>query len=188
MIAWELPVSLDVGGSAWDIRYDFRAILDILRYFNDPNYEQDEKWLICLDILYKDFSVMPSQFWQEAGEKAVDFIDMGIKDDGRPKPHLMDWEQDAPIIIPAVNKVIGRDVRSYPKGEMHWWTFLSAYMEIGDSLFSQVTSIRQKKAKHQKLDKQEQKWYQENKNLVDLKQKYTEEELKQQQRMMKWLD
>lgn len=188
MTPWELPVSLDVGGSFWNIRSDFRAILDILRYFNDPNYDTEEKWLICLDILYVNFSDMPRILWKEAGEKAIEFIDMGITDDGKQKPHLMDWGQDATVIIPAVNKVIGRDVRSVPNGELHWWTFLGAYMEIGDSLFAQVLNIRQKKAKHKKLDKSEQQWYQENRNLVDLKKKYTDEEVKQQQNMMKWLD
>ena len=50
MIAWELPESLCVGGQEWKIRTDFRAILDIIRYFADPEYEADESWLICLTI------------------------------------------------------------------------------------------------------------------------------------------
>ena len=78
----------------------------------------------------------------------------------------MDWEQDAPHIIPAVNKVLGGEVRSMR--ELHWWTFLSAYMEIGQSLFSSVLSVRQKKAKHKKLEKDEEEFYRENKALIDL--------------------
>jgi hypothetical protein len=107
MIAWELPESLCVGGQEWKIRTDFRAILDIIRYFADPEYEADESWLICLTILYIDFDDMPPDMYQEACEKAIEFIDMGIKDDGKKKPHTMDWEQDAPIILPAVNRVLG---------------------------------------------------------------------------------
>ena len=106
MIAWELPESLCVGGQEWKIRTDFRAILDIIRYFADPEYEADESWLICLTILYIDFDDMPPEMYQEACEKAIEFIDMGIKDDGKKKPHTMDWEQDAPIILPAVNRVV----------------------------------------------------------------------------------
>lgn len=167
MSAWGLPSSLCVGGHEWTIRTDFRAILDILKYFNDPEYEEDEKWEICLDILYEDFAEMPLELWKEAAQKAIEFIDMGIREDGKARPKIMDWEQDAPIIATAVNSVLGGEVRS-PR-QTHWWTFLGAYMEIGESLFSQVLNIRSKKKKGEKLEKWEQKFYAENKALVDLK-------------------
>lgn len=185
MSAWELPVSLNVGGHNWKIRTDFRAILDILKYFDDPEYEPDERWLICLDILYEDFDNMPQNLWDEAAEKAIDFIDMGIKDDGKRKPHTVDWEFDAPVILPAINKVLGTEVRATPY--MHWWTFLGAYMEIGESLFSQIVGIREKKAKHKKLEKYEQEFYNANRKLVDIPKHYTEEEREQLKNLEKWL-
>ena len=165
--AWTLPTSLTVGGEEWTIRSDFRAILDILKYFSDPEYDLDEKWEICLDIMYEDFERMPQALKSEAAKVAVEFIDMGIKDDGRRKPHTMDWEHDAPVIIPSVNKVLGKEIRALEY--LHWWTFLGAYMEIGESLFSQILNIRQKKAKGKKLEKWEQEFYRENKDLIDLK-------------------
>ena len=119
MDAWELPTCINVGGEDYKIRTDFRAVLDILKYFADPEYEPDEKWEICLDILYEDYANMPYNRRQEAAEKALEFIDMGIKDDGRRKPHTMDWEQDAPIIIPSVNRVLGSEVRAMEY--LHWW-------------------------------------------------------------------
>lgn len=190
MSAWELPQTLLVGGKEWKIRTDFRAVLDILLSFSDPEYEDDEKWLICLDILYPDFGMgsgsLPPGLHQEAAEQAVKFIDAGITDDGRPRPTLMDWEQDAPLIIPAVNRILGKEVRSVPY--MHWWTFLGAYMEIGDSTFSQVLNIRQKKSKHKKLEKWEQEYYRENKALIDLKKKYSEKEKEEQERLKRILD
>lgn len=182
MSAWELPESLTVGGTDWKIRTDFRAILDILKYFSDPEYELDEKWEICLDILYEDYEKMFPDLKQEAAEKAVWFIDMGIEDDGKRMPHTMDWEQDAPIIIPSVNKVLGTEIRSAKY--IHWWTFLGAYMEIGNGLFSQVLGIRKKKAKGKRLEKWENEFYKENKNLIDLKEKYTEEEKEEQKRLL----
>lgn len=169
---WKLPTSLVVGGEEWKIRTDFRAVLDILKYFADPDYEQDEKWAICLDILYEDFEQMPHYLHEESAKQAVEFIDMGIRDDGKQKPTLMDWEKDAPIIIPSVNRVVGREVRAMQY--MHWWTFLGAYMEIGESLFSQIISIRAKRAKGKKLEKWEQDFLKENKELIELKRKKPE--------------
>ena len=151
-------------------------ILDILAAMNDPDiFEpgmsqeemQQEKVMTMLQILYIDFDSMPPRDWKEAAEKACDFIDCGIKDDGKPKPRTMDWEQDAPLIVPAINKSVKIDVRSVKY--MHWWTFFGLYMEIGESTFSTVVSIRDKKRRGKKLEKREQEFYRNNKHLVDLK-------------------
>ena len=90
------------------------------------------------------------------------------------KPTLMDWEQDAPLIIPAINKVLGREIRA--DKYMHWWTFLSAYMEIGECSFTHIINIRDKKAKGKKLEKWELEYIQEHKEIVLLKEKLTEKE------------
>lgn len=186
MSAWELPESLSLRGSDWKIRTDFRAVLDILKYFSDPEYEPDESWEICLYILYEDYENMPIELKQEAAEKAIWFIDMGIEDDGRKKPHTMDWEQDAPIIIPSINKVLGTEVRSI--NHLHWWTFLGAYMEIGDGLFSKVLGIRQKKSKGKRLDKWEIEFYRENKRIIEIREKYTEEEKDEKKKLLELFD
>jgi len=49
------------------------------------------------------------------------------------KAKLADWEQDFPLIVNPVNRVLGYEVRDCEY--CHWWTFLSAYYEIGDCLF-----------------------------------------------------
>ena len=54
---------------------------------------------------------------------------------------------------------------------MHLWTFIGAYMEIGEGLFSNIIHIRQKKAKGKKLEKWEQEFYKENKSLIDFQHK-----------------
>lgn len=186
MNTWELPKSLLIDGREYEIRSDFRAVLDILNFFNDPDYEDDEKWWICLDILYMDFREMPKELWTEAAEQAVLFIDMGTEEEQGPKPRLMDWEQDAPIIIPSINRVLGKEIRTLPY--LHWWTFMGAYMEIGESLFSQVVSLRKKRIQKKKLEKWEKEFYQENKSLCDLRKRYSKEEVEEQERLKTILD
>ena len=97
----------------------------------------------------------------------------------------MDWEQDAPIIIPAINRVQGMEIRSVPY--MHWWTFLGAYMEIGECLYSQIIHVRQKKISHKKLDKWEKDFYNANKDIIDLKKKISEEQRAEKAAIEKWL-
>ena len=169
MNVWSLPTSLTVGGVGFSIRTDFRVILDLLANLNDPQFEDDEKALIMLKTIYIDSDKIPQENLEEAIEKAVEFIDAGISNDKKNKPSTMDWEQDAPIIIPAVNRVLGREIRAVES--LHWWTFIGAYMEIGQSLFSSVVQIREKKAKGKKLEKDEQEFYRDNKDLIDLHRK-----------------
>lgn len=175
--AWDLPGSLSVGGRDYRIRTDFRACLDALRYLSDPEYEDDEKTLIFLDIMYPELAKIPKKHYKEAIEKASKFLDAGIENDsksGRKKPTVMDWAQDSALIIPAVNRVLGQEVRAIPWDPitgvgLHWWTFLGAYLEIGESLYATVLDIRTKRAKGKKLEKYEMDFYRENQALVDIR-------------------
>ena len=141
--------------------------------------------MTMIQILYVDFDKIPSNCWQEATDRASEFIDCGIKDTGQHKPRLMDWEQDAAIIVPAVNKVAGMDVRSVKY--MHWWTFLGFYMEIGECLLATVVSIRDKKRRGKKLEKWEKEFERENKELIQLKVPYSPEKQREIDSIEKWL-
>ena len=173
--AWEFPTSLNIGGIDYEIRTDYRAVLDLLTALADPELTDEDEQMtaymqsqVILQIMFPDCDNIPAEHIQEALEKVSEFIDLGISDD-RKKPKTMDWEQDAPILIPAINKVLNCEIRA--QKYMHWWTFLGAYMEIGESLFSNVIHIRQKMAKGKKLEKWELDFYKENQSLIDFKQK-----------------
>ena len=178
-MVWELPESLEVNGTDYAIRSDFRAILDIINVFLDPNYEDDEKWIVCLTILFEDFENMPESDYEEATKQAKWFIDCGVdRSEDIKKPALMDWNQDGSIIVPAINKVLGFECRS--QKHLHWWTFIGAYMEIGESLFSNILSIRSKRSKGQKLEKYEREFMRENQDIVILKNRLTDDEQAEQ--------
>lgn len=175
MNVWNFPTSLNIGGVEYEIRTDYRVILDLLMALNDPELSDSDNKMtaymqsrVILEIMFPDWDNIPQEHIQEALDKVAEFIDMGIGDDSK-KPKTMDWEQDAPIIIPAINKVLNKEIRA--EKYMHWWTFLGAYMEIGEGLFSNVIHIRQKKAKGKKLEKWEQEFYKENKSLIDFQHK-----------------
>lgn len=128
--------------------------------------------MVMLEILYMNSEEIPLEYLEEALIKGREFIDCGIREEDGENVRLMDWEQDSAIIASAINKTVGKDVRSLKY--MHWWTFMGAYMEIGDGLFHQVVMIRQKKAKKKKLEKWEHEFYRKNRSLVDLNQKRPE--------------
>lgn len=169
---WKLPKEICIHDEPYRIRTDYRAILDILKAAADPELTDQEKNIVMLEILYMNPEEIPPEYLEETLIKGKEFIDCGVREEGKEKVRLMDWEQDSPIIASAINKTVGKDVRSLKY--MHWWTFMGAYMEIGDGLFHQVIMIRQKKAKKKKLEKWELEFYRKNRSLVDLDQKKQE--------------
>lgn len=196
MSAWDLPTTINIHGTEYRIRSDFRAVLDVLTAMNDPDLflpdadeweQQAVRMSTMTTIIYPDYELIPRDYYMEACNKAIQFIDMGMKEDSkRPLPRLMDWDQDGQIIIPAINRVVGKEIRALEY--MHWWTFMGAYMEIGDCLFSQIVSVRGKKAKGKKLDTWEKEFVHENRDLVELEKRYSQEELEEQERLNKILN
>lgn len=185
MNAWELPKALNVGGRDYPIRYDFRAVLDILNAYADPELDDSEKTEVLLTIMFPNFKDIPVSHYSEAIAKACEFIDCGQKPEGKKSPRLIDWEQDAKLIIPAINNTAKCEVRALP--ELHWWTFFGYYMSIGESLLSTVIRIRKKKASGKKLDKWEEEFLRDNRSIVDLKPKETAEERAVKDNILSWL-
>lgn len=172
---YDLPTSFEIGGKEYEIRSDYRAALDICVALSDPELDDSEKALVALTILYPDFDDMPPSDYKEALDKCLWFINGGEEDDGKKAPKLMDWEQDFKLLVAPVNRVLGKEIRSLEY--LHWWTWVSAYMEIGgDCTFAQIVSIRDKQARHKQLDKAEKEWLKRNRDLVEFKQKYTQAE------------
>lgn len=174
---YELPKSLVVCGAERAIRTDYRAVLDICAALSEVEATDFEKSIAALKILYIDFDSIPYEHYAEALQQCFWFINCGENSQQKKSVKLMDWEKDFKYIVSPVNRVIGKEIRSLDY--LHWWTFISAYYEIGDCTFAHVVRIRDKKARGEKLDKQEEKWYRQNRDIVDIKNEYTavEEEL-----------
>ena len=183
-MTYELPEALEVNGKSYSIRTDYRAILTVLEAMNDPDLKDEEKALVAFQIIYEDFEDIPVDDYEEAFKKLMWFIDNGEDSTDKPssKARMIDFEQDAKILIPAVNRVAGREIRG--EDGIHWWTFLGWFMEIGECTYSTVLTIRSKKAKGKKLEKHEQEFFDANKKMVIIQPKLTEEEKKAEE----WLN
>ena len=171
---YDLPTSVEIGGESYAVRSDYRAILDICAAMSDVELNTQEKSIVALSIFYPDLEKIPSEGMREALERCFWFINCGGQPENLQQPKLVDWEQDFPYIIAPINRVLGQEIRSVPY--LHWWTFISAYYEIGDCTFAQIVSIRDKKVRGKKLEKAEAEWYKKNQNLVDFRTVYSDAE------------
>lgn len=172
---YDLPTTVEVCGKTYDIRSDYRAVLDICAVLEDGELDEQDKIAAILDIFYPSFVEMPPVHYGEALSACFRFIDCEEGEEAGPSgPKLMDWERDFRYIVAPVNRVLGREIRDVEY--LHWWSFVAAYREIGDCLFAQIVRIRERKAKGKPLDKADAEWYRRNRGIVDLKTTYTEED------------
>ena len=160
-----LPTVLEVGGKEYAIRTDYRVALDIFLALTDTDLDNYNKAMEAIDCLYID--EIPTEHLQEALEKCFWYLRGGEDERETKSPQLVSWEQDFTMIASPISKNIGQDIRGMEY--LHWWTFLSAYMAIGDCLFAQVVAIRDKKARGKSLDKAEREFYRRNREIIDIK-------------------
>lgn len=180
-----LPTALTVAGREIPINSDFRVMLAIYEAFNDDELNEAEKAYVCLKLMYRE-PIAPESF-EDAVRQAYWFFDGGeIPKDEPAKARIVDWKKDERIIMPAISKTIGvTDVRSLPY--LHWWTFLGAFGEMGEGLFSTILNLRRKRADGEKLEKWEEKYIRKHSDLIELRTKEDEEAIAETEAVIKEL-
>jgi len=183
MTGWELPTRATIGGKDYEIHADYRDVLEIFSYFEDPDLPEYIRWQIALALFYE--GEIPEAHRQEAMAYLSSFLNCGKPERGRHEAKLLDWEQDALMIVADVNKVAGQEIRALPF--LHWWSFMAWFHAIGEGQLSTVVAIRDKLRRGKPLEKWEKDFYRENKERVDLPKRYSAQDLQEQQRLKKLL-
>ena len=187
MSGWALPETAEIGGDTYKINADFRDILDIIARLNGPEREEQTGLYVALALFYEGFEGMPKEDWGEAVGWMFRFLNGGEEErDARPRPKTIDWEQDRAIIVADVNRVAGQEVRALPF--CHWWTFLAWFNGIGEGQLSTVVSIREKRRRGKKLTDWEREFYQENRDKVEFRKRYSPREREEQERLKRLLE
>lgn len=184
MEAYKLPVCVEIKDVVYPINRngEHRVILDIIKAFNDSSLTPEEKAYVTLNIFY-DFNLpKDAEDLKFAASEMIKFINRGWQ---QPKNYvnkktLIDWNKDYFMIADSLVKVLGYDVRDVEK-YTHWWTFVGACSQIGEGLLNTVVLIRSKRQKGKKLEKWEQEFYRENREVIDAVSDMSDEEKKKMQ-------
>lgn len=187
---YSLDTSVQINQASFNIRNkgDYRMVLDCFEALNDTELTQTERIYSALMIFYEDFNSLEDlpekDTLNECIIKMFEFFNQGneFSDSNTQDFSVMDWEKDSNLIVSAVNSVANQEIRSLPY--LHWWTFLSYYVAIGECLLSHVITIRLKIAKNEKLEKHEKEFRQNNPqyfnmDLRSLKQKEADDYIRQ---------
>lgn len=170
-----LPKTVDICAEEIPVRYDYRVILDIFDIYDMDELSGSEKICAALYIFYPGFPDLPdAPDYGESIAAMQKFINGGkAEKQQKQAAKLVSWADDFHYICSAVNRVLGYEVRAVEydidanTGGVHWYTFLSAYMEIGDCFFAQVVGIRSKRHNGMKRDKSDQEFYKANRELIE---------------------
>lgn len=179
---YELQTEVIINGASFGIRNkgDFRMVLDCFKALNDEELNEQERLFASLIIFYEDFSTIEdvmrqSEILKQLQEEMFLFFDCGEKDlqSNTENIKVLDWDKDSNLIVSAVNNVANKEIRSLEY--LHWWTFISYYTAISESLLTEVIKLRYKKAKGEKLETYERKFIQNNPQYFNIDMRSTEQ-------------
>jgi len=168
---YELPKSMIVNGNEYKFCSDFREILEVIIPLNDPDLLEEEKIFCSANLFFEDFESVRNEDVNDCISQMMKFISGNkVEDSKQDTKPVMDWEKDLSLIIAPINRIANHDIRD--DEYIHWWTFLSYFMEIGECTFSTYVGIRTKRNKGKKLEDYEKEIYKNNKSAIDIVKKY----------------
>ena len=163
MNLWQLPKQATIGGKTYGIYADFRDVLQIVGYLDDPALPVWLRWKIALRLFYD--GPIPYEYQKEAMDYLEEFLCCGRQ--GAQSTKRLDWKLDSDLILSDVNKVACCEIRELPF--VHWWTFLAWFHGIGDGQLCTLVSIRDKLRRGKKLEGWEKDYFRQNKDRVLLR-------------------
>ncbi|MBX3046976.1 MAG: hypothetical protein KF698_08280 [Anaerolineales bacterium] len=149
---------MTVGEREVALNTDFRAALGGLMAFEDPDITDGEKQGLLLSNLFPEADVneFTADELIELQEKAGWYLNGGRSPgddaDAGGGPRVYSFSKDAALVFAAFRQTHGVDLQSV---EMHWWSFLALFMDLGnETAFNQLVSLR-KRVKTGKATKEE---------------------------------
>ncbi len=158
----ELPESVTINNTEYQIDPDFRTCLNIILAFEDPELTPQEKQIILLSILFLDMPPVT----QETFEQANWFLNAGMSGESEDAPmRLYSFAKDSNFVFAAFRQTHGIDLR---KTDLHWHEFLALFMDMGqETTFCQLTALR-KRLKTGKATKEEKQFAYEHPEMIDI--------------------
>jgi hypothetical protein len=171
---YDLPEMVTICERDFNVRNggDYRVMLDVIAALTDVNMSERSRVIAALIIFYPEYDEITD--FEAASRELMRFLNCGEENSDEHCGKLIDWEQDFPLIVAPINRIMSGEIRSFEY--LHWWTFLSAFYEIGECTLSHVVDIRRKKQKGKKLEKWEREFYSQNKRIIDFKKRVSDED------------
>ena len=103
---WGLPTSVEIGGESYEIRTDFRVILDIFVMLSDPDLSGTDRAEGILQMFYVSPEDIPPQHLQEAVDRFTWFQNGGKEQDMEENDlgYIVDYKRYDADVFTGVNR------------------------------------------------------------------------------------
>lgn len=150
LLTEQLPDAVEIDGQEWPINTDFRAALQVIMAFEDPELTGAEKYAVLLENLYPE---KPGNL-QEAIRLGILFLDGGQAGEEKSGPRLYSFAKDDRLIFSAFRQTHGIDLAT---ADLHWWAFLALFIDLGaNTAFCNLVRLR-KRVKTGKATREERR-------------------------------
>src|SRR5690554_1738838 len=161
----ELPESIEISGKAYEINTDSKTCILALTAFEDNRLTLLEKQQI---LLFMMLPVLPedSNDIKQALEQINIFLSGGeTKEKESSNVRLYSFQKDSQYIYSAFKQTHNINLQ---KESLHWWEFLSLFMDLGsETFFCQLLGLRKRLATG-KASKEDRQFAAENSHIVRL--------------------
>ena len=65
MDRWSLPEALEVQGRQYAINADFRDVLEVIRWLNNPDEDERVRYFVSLKLFFEDWDSIPQKDQEE---------------------------------------------------------------------------------------------------------------------------
>ena len=157
-----LPDTITIDDREYQVNSDFRTCLKTIMAFEDNELTPQEKITVMLNNIYVE---IPDDV-EQAEKQANLFLNGGKEGDSdESSPRVYSFSKDANFIFAAFRQTHNIDLQ---KDDLHWWEFLSLFMDLGsETTFCQLVSLR-KRLKTGKATKEERAAAREMGDLMDV--------------------
>jgi hypothetical protein len=168
----KLPTSIEIDGQLHEINTDFRNCLKIILVFEDDDLTMQEKQFLMLNLLYKN---IPCNL-ESATKAAIKFLNCGeiFSENIKGNERLYSFNKDSKYIYSGIRQSHNIDLEQIEY--LHWWKFALLFIDLREEcFFNKIVYLRSQKVKG-KLTKEERELYYSLKDIVDLPEKFEEED------------
>lgn len=147
------PNSINIDNKDYEINSDFRTCLKIIICFEDKELTNYEKFIISLKLFYKEIP----ENTEEAYKEMIKFLDVNEEEEKQDSKRVYSFTKDSLYIANAIRKTHNIDIET---SEMHWWKFISLFMELDkDCFFNHLIYLRKQKQKGKLTEAEKEMYY-----------------------------
>lgn len=180
----ELPTDVDVKCRKFNIasKGDWRTMIKCSNALSKDETPNDIKVPAILTMFYDELTIDNLDDYAEYLDeliKCMFFIlaygNLEVKQTVKP---TINYEKDIRLIVEAISKEHSEvrtttsvdivDEQGFPKGYIHWWTFLSYLNSCTDTTLNTILGLRYKINNGKKLNKEEREFVSKNKKLMQV--------------------